>query len=824
MNLFTLTVNQTCLNMNNKIIAFTILLVVNFVQTQAQEDPWFTVPNRGFVSWQPAKSWEHDLLSGNGTMGALVTGQPHEETIILTESNLFLPINGPQPPINQANRLAEIRKLILAGKNEEAAKIPVQIRGQEGYKIGADPFIPAFELKIGQEGGNISRYQRAVNFETGEASVSWKDAEGSFQRRVFVSRPDSVIIVSIRGTGKIKCTLNFEQIPVEWTQSEFVKSAVKEMSANASDQWLSYRCDFKNHYPGRIQGYEGVGRLILDGGTSKVVNNKIQISGANSVMLLIKISPSANIAKSLLTDLKSKLQSIPADYGQLSARHTKVHGALFNRSRLSLNGSEADRSLYSEELIQKGESQVPLALIERDYDAGRYNILSAMGSNPPNLQGIWSGTWTAPWSADYTHDGNVQAAISSVMSSNMPELMNAYFKYLEAKMPAFRENAQRLYGTKGIHIPAHTSTTGLDMDFGDVWCLTYWTGAAGWASGIFYDYYKYTQDEHFLRERAYPFMKESLLFYEEFLQPGANGKYVFNPSYSPENNPGNNKSQAAINATMDVMIARQLLNNSIAAAQTLHVDAAKVSKWKAMLKKMPEYEISSEGTMREWLWPGATENDTHRHSSQLYSLYGQADPDIVNNKALKQAVNRTLEEKLKFRQSEGGGEMAFGLVQLGLSAAHIGEAQKAEQVVNWLATKYWSAGMGSFHNVGNLLNTDISGGMPAVILEMLVYADGQQISLLPALPKSWTSGKLDGALLKGNVEVKTLEWNNNVINAVLLPANRRQVTLKFPANAEKLMVNGIVIKASNIRGNAYNLQLEQGKEMNLAVTLKQVSK
>jgi alpha-L-fucosidase 2 len=192
----------------------------------------------------------------------------------------------------------------------------------------------------------------------------------------------------------------------------------------------------------------------------------------------------------------------------------------------------------------------------------------------------------------------------------------------------------------------------------------------------------------------------------------------------------------------------------------------------------------------------------------------------VNNKALKQAVNRTLEEKLRFRQSEGGGEMAFGLVQLGLAAAHIGEAEKAEQVVNWLSTKYWSTGMGSFHNVGNLLNTDISGGLPAVIIEMLVYADEQEISFLPALPKRWTTGKLEGALLKGNVELKSLEWNNKEIKAVLRCANRRQVTLKFPGQAEQLSVNGKAVKPSSIQGNTYSLQLEQGKETSIAVRLK----
>lgn len=798
-----------------------LLLLSMIVPVQAQEDVWFKKPERGFISGQPAQNWEHGLLSGNGTMGAVVIGQPHDETIILSESNLFLPIHGLQKPINQASRLAEIRQLLLAGKNQQAANIPVEQMKKEGYEIGEDPFIPAFQLKIVQDGGNTERYQRAVDFQRGEASVSWREGSGTYQRRVFVSRPDSVIVLSIRGTAKINCTLNFEPLPVqESRQKEFLQAGIQEMTASASDQWLSFRCNFKNHFPGKLQGYEGLGRVVLDGGQAKVSGNKIQISDANSVMLLIKISPSADISKSLIAKLRTQLMAIPADYAALSNRHTQVHGRLFSRSSLSLNGEEADRNLNSEELIRKGQSEVPLALIERDYDAGRYNILSAMGSNPPNLQGLWSGTWMAPWSADYTHDGNLPAAVSSSMSSNMPELMDAYFRYLETKMPTFRENAKLLYGTQGIHIPAHTSSSGLDLDFGEIWCLTYWTGGAGWASSIFYDYYQYTQDEKFLRERAYPFMKESMLFYEEFLQTGADGKYVFNPSYSPENNPGNNESQLTINATMDVMIARQLLQNCIAAAERLKTDAAKVRMWKTVLTKMPDYEVSPEGTLREWLWPGLKENDAHRHTSQLYSLYGQTDPLIVHNAALKQAVKRTLEEKLKFRRSEGGGEMAFGLVQLGLAAAHIGEAEKAEEAVNWLATKYWSTGMGSFHNVGGLFNTDISGGLPAVILEMLVYSDGSQITLLPALPKHWSSGKLDGALLKGNIELKTLEWNNKAIQVVLSPALNKRINLNLPGPVEKVLVNGKPVRAASGKGNTLSLQLEKGKECRVEITRK----
>ena len=72
---------------------------------------------------------------------------------------------------------------------------------------------------------------------------------------------------------------------------------------------------------------------------------------------------------------------------------------------------------------------------------------------------------------------------------------------------------------------------------------------------------------------------------------------MFNPSYSPENNPLNNPSQAVINATMDVMIAKQLLRNCITAAKVLK-DNSKVKTWEAMLAKMPAYEIAKDGRNR----------------------------------------------------------------------------------------------------------------------------------------------------------------------------------------------------------------------------------
>jgi alpha-L-fucosidase 2 len=205
-----------------------------FSQVQARQ-LHFTSPERGFTSWLPGRSWEEALLSGNGTIGAMIIGRPHDETIILNHALLYLPASLPIKPIDQASRLDEIRKLMLAGKYEEATRIPVEQSLKEGYGgwHWTDPYMPAFDIRLYMPPSNITHYVRSVNFETGECSVYWEDAGGKFQRKLFVSRADSIVVISIRGTEKVNCSIMFVQRPYEWSQSEFVSGSIGEASAQS---------------------------------------------------------------------------------------------------------------------------------------------------------------------------------------------------------------------------------------------------------------------------------------------------------------------------------------------------------------------------------------------------------------------------------------------------------------------------------------------------------------------------------------------------------------------------------------------------------------
>jgi len=754
-------------------------------------------PARGFVSHQPANTWENALVSGNGKFGALVMGQPLDETIILNHARLLMPLNQPLPPVDTASHLQEIRSLLSAGQYQKAADEVVELSHQEGYggKRWTDPFIPAFDLhvKMSQQGA-VRGYERSVDFETGVASVHWQDDRGEFCRRLFVSRPDDVVVLAITGPvpGTVNCELFLAQRPTGgqggWWPAQMFKDGIKDVGILATPNWLTYRSSFCQIWPGSLQGYEGTARIVTRGGKVTSDGNQVKICGADEVLVFIRIEVFKNFSHSQLPALQKGLGGIKPDFNYLLQRHAKVHGSIFNRMKLDLGGA-ADRGLSSEELIAKSTTgHLSNALLEKEFDACRYNVLSSSGELFPNLQGIWNGTWSPPWSSDFTQNGNVQSVLAADLSANLAECLLPYFRYQEALLPDYRENARRLFGARGIDVASRTSSHGLNNHFDQTWPMTFWTAGAGWAAQFFYDYYLYTGDRAFLKQQAFPFMEEAALFYEDFLVEGPDGKYLFSPSYSPENNPQNSPSQACINATMDISVAKELLRNCIAAAMTLHSDAVSVSRWRAMLAKMPAYEVNADGALKEWTTSLLTDNYAHRHCSQLYALFDGLPDEIATNAPLRRAFQVAAEKRLEIRERENGGEMAFGLVQLGLAFSSLRDAAHSYEVVDWLANEYWNSNMMTTHNPKSLFNTDLCGGLPAIIIKMLVDSQPGWLQLLPALPVEWPVGSIEGVRCRGQIEIQRLVWSEDRISVTLKSDIRQPIQLRLPEPADRVSV------------------------------------
>ncbi len=839
-------------------------LILFSLNTEAQQIHTKSSPERGFVSSKPATHWEQALVCGNGKYGAMVFGQPVNETIILNHARLFMPVHEPLPPVNTGAHLPEIRQMLADGQYKRATEYVVEISKTQGYdeKRWTDPFIPAFNIRvIMKPNGEVTDYSRSVDFATGVASVRWTDEKGTYQRRLFVSRADDAIVLSIKGNKEesVNCIFKLEQQPAKgaggWGPEKMLENGIKEFQVDAENNWLSYRSCFKKQWKGSIQGYEGLSRIIVHGGITITKGDSVSVSGADEVLIFTKIELLNDYADSQIENLKKTLSEINSDYEILLERHAKIHGAIFNRSRLELGGG-TDRNLTSEELIEKSKiGSLNPALLEKLYDAARYNILSSSGELFPNLQGIWSGTYGPYWSGDFTLNGNVQSAISANLSANMSECLLPFFRYMEDHMEEFRENAKMLFNCRGINVPSRASNHCLKNCFEAERPMTFWTAGAAWVSQFYFDYYLYTGDIEFLKEKALPFMKEAALFYEDFLIDGPDGKLLFSPSYSPENQPSNSNSSAAINSAMDIGVTRELLNNCIAASQILGIGSEDVIRWKTMLEKMPDYLINDKGAVKEWSTPLLHDNEAHRHASHLYALFNGLPDEIKNNPQLVRAFDKSLESRMEIRRREfmspalreftsfgevqipnytpsgdngeiivekgkgrPPGEMAFGIVQQSFAAASLRKADMCGQILGWLANCYWFPNFMSTHNPRAIFNTDISGGLPALVNRMLVDSQPGWVEFLPAWPENLPFGKLEGAALRGRITLNELAWKGNHISAVLFSPVSQKIELR--SQREILSLECSNKSAVKYNDGKYSIVLPENQSITLNLTLK----
>jgi hypothetical protein len=595
--------------------------------------------------------------------------------------------------------------------------------------------------------------------------------------------------------GSLDCEIRLKRrIPSDKLDYKYVQGSMDVAASHLTDvkigaegQYLTFSNRFTKAYPGSIHALEGLARVEARGGTQVAGRDLITVTGADEVFILLDIRLLFDPDKSMMESMKQKMDRAGHDYGNLLQRHAVIHDGMFSRVRLDLGGSKIPE-LSTEELFEQSDNDhLNPKLVETEFDAGRYNIISCTGSYPPVLQGIWAGTYVPDWASDFTHNGNVPSAIAGMLMGNNPELMLAYTGYIESIVPWLEINARNLFGARGVVLPSRSTTNGYNNALAPSFAGGFWVGGAGWAAHFFYDYYLYTGDRTFLAEHALPFMEKVGLFFEDYLYEGPDGKYIFSPCQSPENTPGNTNSQGTFNATMDVAVAREVFQNLITASAEIGVNQDKIPLWKTMISKMPDYMIDENGMIREWLTPKLQNNDAHRHSSQFYALYDGLPEEIASDPALIGAFRKSINYKLeKHWKGRGSGFMSFGLVQLGLAGASIGDAQIVEESLKHLVNRFWLSNMASMHNHKSLFNMDISGGMPAVIIKSLVASDPGHISLLPALPSIWPSGSIEGVLCRGQIEVRQLKWDPSGAKAVIVSGKDQSVTVTCSGQSRKI--------------------------------------
>jgi alpha-L-fucosidase 2 len=746
-------------------------------------------------SSQPAQKWEEALLTGNGNMGAMVFGEPYKETIVVNHGKLYLPLGNHEIVQDFAAFMPEFKAAGLEAGKDGPAVVHKMMQQRTTQKIvPTDPFHPAFllSLKMGKAKGKPRDYQRTQNLTSGEVIVRWSDDAGDWERKVFVSRPANLAVLEIKGpAGKVDCEFSLG-IDHELIQSEI----------EATDGWLSAH----TVYAKGKGGYDSLLRVTGEGGQIQGQDEAVRVSEADRVLVIMQVrtwkkplppelseawaySPEhpdfePGHATNLLADMQQDMEQISTSYNELLSPHATVHGELFRRVSVDLQADPEQRAMSSgalrEQAIERGEMSA--ALMERMYDACRYLMICSTGERPANLQGIWTGTWKPAWSGDYTLDSNLQLEVQSLMSCNLPELMESYFDLVESWLPDCRTNAQKFYGCRGVVSNARASNTCLLLHW-DPWPGEQAIGCLGWLAHFFYDYYLFTGDEQFLAERVVPLLEEIVLFYEDLLEGTEDdqGKYRFFISYSPEH-------RLYANSTFDIGVAKAMLTYLLEAADVLDLEPAKVTRWHTMLDKMPPYLVNQAGELQEWAWPGTPEDYNQRHHSHLLPLYQFNEFDPTETPDLWAASDKAFAQKVKHwlhnDKNSNSSHITHGMANQGQCAARLGHGDIVHEVLTRFATKqylypsfmmsYWPG----LHGFG----MDPVGTLPDVVNNSLIHSWGGTVDLLPALPDAWPVGSIRGIRARGQLAIDELSWDQpgGNVKLKLRSGVQQTVTLRLP--------------------------------------------
>lgn len=715
----------------------------------------------------PAERWEEGSIIGSGKQGAILMGGAAEEHVILSHEKLYAPIYQDLQPIRMAEHLPEIRKFLKDGETEKATQIILDLFEEQEHrkeKYWTNPFFPAAELIIRTEDCPYYKdYHRRLHFETGESSISFRCEQREYNRKTFFSRVDQIMVLHLTASTPSDYELELRQKPYQKDGRKVLHALFPDekgayffepqIGVDEAGDTIWYACGYHN----RENGYAVICQIASSDGTRALKKGKMELQQVTDADILVRVLCIEDMS-SLKEEIQKQIEefqkireTVKSEdiYTKLFDTHKQLHMERYNRIELKLPENPH---------------------LEEIFHAGRYAILSASGDTPPNLQGVWTGTYDTGWSSDYTQNGNLQTAIQGLLQCGDFESMHSYFQYQESLLPDYRKNSQVLYGCRGIHVPSRTSDCGIDFHFDKTWPMIFWTAGAAWVSHFYYDYWLYTGDRDFFEKHALPFMKEAALFYEDYLFEDENGKWIFSPSYSPENTPLNYNNSACINATMDISIAKELFRNLIVGCSTLEIEPENVVRWKKILEKMPEYQINEDGALKEWADDRAQDRYDHRHSSHLYMLY--YDDASGEEKRILDACKKAYELKMRYKKEEKG-TMAFGLIQAGMAAAHLKDKEMTQTMIHAMADNNYYRTYASAHDYGpSIFNTDISGGMPSLMLETIVQCfpiidknkriKSYRILLLPALPDLMKSGLVKGIHLRGGF-ILDMEWEDGKV-------------------------------------------------------------
>ncbi|MBK1826752.1 glycosyl hydrolase family 95 catalytic domain-containing protein [Haloferula rosea] len=614
-------------------------------------------------------------------------------------------------------------------------------------------------------------YRRQLDLRLARHTTQWSEGGVTFTREAIASHPAGVVAWRLGAdqAGKLTGNLRFKGAHPQWEKSESTRDGLKLIGTLPNGL----------RYAARLQ-------VIAKGGTSTSKDGRFSIEGCDEVLVLLAADTNYVMDRKAgwmkgdpMKVVDERLAKASAQsWEQLRAEHEADHRRLFDRVSLDLGASAPEVAGKPINLRIKAyrdqARDLPRPCLDPELEAmlfqyGRYLLIgsSRRGTLPANLQGIWCNSNKPAWASDYHSNINLQMNYWLAETANLPELADPLFDLLTAGAPVYREHTALEYGadTEGFVTRMSINPFG---GTGWNWNIE----GTAWLSQHFWEHYQFSLDEDFLKETAWPWMRDVSLFWLGRLKELPDGQLVVPNAWSHEHGPHEDGTAHAQQLMWD------LFSSTLSAAEILELDPALQARLRETLDKLYGPKIGSWGQLMEWMEEKPElEKGNHRHTSHLFAVHPGNQITLQDHPELAEAARVSLTKRGEVGDSRRSWTWAWRTALW----SRLGQPDRAHGCV---------AGLLAYNTLDNLWTThppfqiDGNFGITAGMIEMLLQSHAGVISLLPALPEAYPAGSAKGLRARGDVVVN-LDWEAGTLKSASLTSSVSQtVRIQLPGEAE----------------------------------------
>lgn len=708
---------------------------------------------------------------------------------------------------------------------------------QNHYSAGLMNFAEVY-IDFPHDFSKVKNYRRTLSFNTAVANIDYDFGGVHYSRECFGSYPDKVFATKLSASEKGALSFTLRVVSpdnCDWLVDE---------NDGKGKHGKCTACGDTITQSGIAEAYgivfEGIYKVVSDGDVH-CDGEKITVTASTESVIYMTVGTNYKLCEEVfLRPDREKLDGFPhpherlakaicdavnKGYESIKKTHLADYKALFDRLEVDFGGT--DTELDNATLIKKyAQGDKDPHLEELCYQMGRYVMIvsSRDGCLPPNLQAIWNCYDIPPWSSFYAYNINVQMNYWPVFSSNLAECFKSFEQFNRARKAAGQKIARDFTIATFPDAPKKGDDGyGVALRSGSPYYVGGFArhtgpGCIGFTTQLYWDYYEFTKDKNILKNDVYPVIEGAARFYANFVEKQPDGTYLCRESASPEQLSGD-KHYRTVGCAFDQQFIYDNNRAYLKASEILGddpvVDKELVKLVKEQIDHYDPVQVGYSGHIKEYReekWYSDIGEPFHRHISQLM---GAAPCTFINSNtpAWQDAVTVSL---------RGRGEtfVGWGAMHRMMLWARAQNGAMCEHIMDKLICENVFPNLWTGHNPDECFQIDAVFGLNAGINEMLLQSHEGYLNVLPALPKRWKNGSINGIKARGDHTVGIFWKDGCLAKLTVIAGESGKLLIKYPtacgksvkitssdrSRVEKSIVAEDIIGFDAVAGNTYTLE------------------